>query len=95
MTDTELTLTCVSNYNGSMEVNYQFYKETQQTVNGYGNTYKEIVQDDTLNTYIIPSVTTAHSGNYTCVVTIHGVESSQSSSHSLTVVRKYSCHWQM
>ena len=47
-----------------------------------------VVATESTNSHTISSPTTAETGAYTCVVTISGVDSVASSSHSMTFVGK-------
>ena len=73
---TLVTLTCATNSDTPPAVHYIFYKDNNTLYNG------------PLNTYTLPSVNTHDSGDYTCVATNGAVNSSSSSSYTLTVQRK-------
>ena len=73
---TQVILTCAKKSGDSVD-NYIFYKDNTQVHSGF------------LNTYTITSVTTSHSGVYTCVATNGAGNSSPSSPYTLTVQSKW------
>ena len=75
-TYTEMTLTCDSPSPAGNDTSYVFYLDGDQ------------VQEGKRNTYNIDSVAMTDAGDYTCVVTNQGLESSPSSARNLDVVGK-------
>ena len=68
-----LTLECQNQSSGAL-MKYLFLKDSV------------VVASNSSKTYTIDKVDTSHTGTYTCIVSINGVNSTESKKHSMTVM---------